>query len=164
MIFDVLKEMKELLTLHLDSELERQDAHANDSLSSPKVHKNSILIGGESLGTGGLPAIVIQPEAFEPDQVITGSKDAIYTIRINCVATHTSAGDAQKLLWRLMRAVENVFEIYATGSGVIFDYTTESMDFTASVLDIAEDRKTEKGGALVATLKERLQAYVQGQI
>lgn len=162
MVENVLNEMKRLLDHHLPAELARQDGQFGDGITLDQV--NTILVGGATPNSYGLPAVVLSPREMQATQWATGKKDVEYEIDIAVAVTDTDEDVSQKRLWRTMRAIENVFEIFGPGSGPIINYVTTGANFEASLFDMDENKSTEKGGILSARVMERLGAYVSTQI
>jgi len=162
MIEQVLKEMKRLLETKLPQELEKQEGAAGDGIVLGPV--NTILIGDQTYQATGLPAIILQPISAEDALWATGKKDVSYRVAIGVATTDTDEDRSQVKLWRTIRAVENVFEIYAPGSVPIINYQTIGIDYKVSLFEIDEDKSTEKGGVLSALVVERLDSYTSTQI
>ena len=161
MILDTIREMKVALENKINNELARLDAHVNDGIKSPQVC--SFLVGSQKLGTYGFPAILITPEGLSQGEFTGGVKDVFYQFRISCAVEHTDAVIAENLLYRLLRAVENVLENSDKASSYFQRYETQSVDFQDSEFQI-DDAKTQKDGAIIAIVNERLLAYRDDQI
>lgn len=163
MIEGVLDTMRTVLVSKMTEELGKQDGLNGGSIICEPIA--SILIGDETPPNTGLPAIVLGAENMgDIEHSVSGKKDANYNISIRVAVTSTDEDISQRRLWRTMRAIECALEVYLIGQNSIIDYKTVDMNFHASVFEIEDGRSTEKGGIIQAQVKERLTAYVSGQV
>jgi hypothetical protein len=163
MLENVLDTMKSCLEAHMTEELGKQDGHAANGITCLPIA--SYIIGDETPPNTGLPAIILRGDSTaEITQFVQGKKDVSYNIAIGVAVTSTDEDTSQRMLWRTMRAIENVLENYLPGVGQIIEYKTTDLNFHASIFTIEDGRSTEKGGFVTAQVKERMDAYTPGQI
>ena len=160
MIEDVTNRIKSLIETNLDEYLAIQDAQYSDSITTQKVR--SILIADETIGSYGMPAIVIDPVGTDQVEYSCGKKDMDYTIDIGVLVDKSSELISTKCLWRTMRALESMLEALMPQDQIIW-YQTQNIDFKNSVLEVDESNSTAKGGTITGIVRERLTSYTERQ-
>lgn len=162
MIEDVMNTVKSVLELRLKAELEKQDGKYADGIVLKDAKQ--ILLGDGAITEKGLPLILITTEGAEMQNFLTTKKNVIHAINISVAVTDTNEEKSQKRLWRTMRAIENVLEIYLPGNNGILEYTTQNFDYNIDLFGIDASESTEKAGVINSTITERVDAYTSGQI
>lgn len=163
MIERVLDTIKTVLDERMTIELGKQDGINGGGIVCDSIA--SIQVGDDTPPNTGLPAIIIKPEgAAEVNYSVSGKKDVTYSVYISATVTDTDEDRSQRKLWRTLRAIECALEVYLIGKNDIIDYKTVAIDYVESTFGIVEGRSTEKSGILQTQVKERLSAYVEGQV
>lgn len=162
MIEDVLNNMKTTLETYCPAEFDRQDGKYGDGIELEDIAQ--ILVADETIGEEGLPVILLRPEGTQYDHKVTGKKDVNHTITLGVVVTDTDEANCQKRLYRTIRGIENVMETKLPGRNGIIEYQTTDITYNVTLFDVDDIRSTEKGGIITAAVKERLDAYTDGQL
>lgn len=159
---DVLTTMQSILTTELQTEIDKINAHFGDGINIPSV--STFMIGSQGLSEKNFPLVRLRPQGQESSLYATATKDVTYEIDIEAAIMHTNETVSEKILWRLLKAIENCFEINAPGTDPIIDYKTINMNYNAPVFELNESQTPTKGGIIKATILERMQSYTATQI
>lgn len=162
MVEEALNSMKKIVELYLNTQLAKQDVHYADGLFLEPMAQ--VLLGDDLPNEKGWPGVAIKCDGISQTLYMTSKKDVTYNLSIGIIVNDTDDKRAQKRLWRTMRAVESTFEIHCAGFDGIIDYKTDSMDFSASVFGIDDQKSTLKGGIIGASIVKRLDAYNVTQV
>lgn len=163
MIENVITEVQTLLKRYLPEALKAQDSAFNDGMTLDMVADRSIMLGAQPLPQE-LPAIVIGPDGADFEDFATKKKDVLHRVSMAVAVTDTDMHRSYQRLWRTMRAIENVMETRAPGSGPIIDYKTTGLDYDVGPFEIVNIASVVKGGILICEFRERQDSYNVSQV
>jgi len=154
MIERILFSMKHKLSVYLNDELVRQQGQYNDGIVLDKV-KEIGLGSGEQPGEKGFPFISLIPESLAQVVYSNHVKDQEFNVSVGIIVDDLNAATAERKLWRMMRAVENVLETRLIDNDPVIFYQTDTMNFNASLFRAGDEQNKIKVGIVSVTVKAR---------